>query len=199
MSENADFKASIGALLEGFMDSANREDDRKFAGLLASPVVEAAIASVAARDPDGFYHAFAFPVRQALDTLLRNALPGSPDGQFLFANSQFVDAQFRRVIEQFEGMSCCADKTRTVMRKLAQSLADGTVIEFDRTGKYTFHLPVKVFTTHDSVHAFFKAVQALHYGRPEAYLKQLLAITTEQAVHACAGKAGLSSAPDAAT
>jgi hypothetical protein len=163
----------ISSVLQAILSDIDREADERFCGMMASPVVVEALGHVHRGDPESFRSAYSSPVEQAADALLRHALPHSPDARFLFANARFVSMQFRRLIEHYEGMSCCADKTRTVVRALARTLVHGGRIEFDRNQEYTFHLPKRVFATHDEIHGFFKAVQSLHYGYGQAYAGQL--------------------------
>ncbi len=93
--------------------------------------------------------------------------------QFLLLQSQFIEVHFKRIIQQIEGHGCCADKSRTIMRALYQSVASEQPIVFNYEREVTFHLPKTVFNTHDKIYNFFKALHFLFYGNPERYLKQL--------------------------
>lgn len=45
----------------------------------------------------------------------------------------------------------------------------GDKIEFNYNSEYTYHLPKKVFTTHEEIVMFFESLIHLYMGRPGKY------------------------------
>lgn len=97
----------------------------------------------------------------------------SHDAKFLYMKIKFVKHQFRSVIEKTEGSCCSADKVRSILSVIKADVVDGKVKEFDYDGEYTFHLPDKVFKTHDDIMRFFRAIKRLYYGNPVDYMMEL--------------------------
>lgn len=106
------------------------------------------------------------------------------DLQFLFLHSNIVESHVRHAFERFEGMMCCADKTRTVMRKLTDRLVRGTPIGFDYGGEYTFHLPAAILTSEAEILGFFRGIRDLHYGRPEQYFAAIAGMVPQSEAYA---------------
>lgn len=169
--------SALNDVFTGIFASIAKEQAEAFSQVAELPAVQAAREHVRDLDTGGFYYKFMHPIDNLVDGLLAAELPGSSDARFIFKNSQFVECHFRALIEQYDGNSCCADKTRTVVKALLTYLTTGKDIAFDHTQKYTFHLPKKVFTTHQEVLQYFKAVQRLFYGQSDAYMTVLLAIS----------------------
>ena len=172
---------ALNEVFSGMFASIAKEQSDSFAQVSALPAVQTACEQVRGLDMRGFYYSFMYPLDQLLEGMLASAIPNSEDAHFIFKNSQFVDAHFRALIVKYEGNSCCADKTRTVIRALLEYLTTGKEIGFDRSQQYTFHLPKKVFASHQEILEYFKAIQRLFYGQSEAYLAVLLAISERQA------------------
>jgi hypothetical protein len=92
---------------------------------------------------------------------------------FIFSNYNFIEHHFVYWIKEVEGWQCSADKSRTIVKRLLAFYKEGTKIEFDYSGEYTFHLPKIIFTTHDSIIEFYKGLKDLKYGNPTNYLAAL--------------------------
>ena len=137
---------------------------------------DVAAGQIARRDIQGFHRSTVRPLEEFLDALLEREIPDSPDARFIFANSRFVENSFRNAISRVEGMSCCADKARTVVRKLLEFHLTGTEVSYDRTQQYTFHLPTTVFTTHGEAVRFLTALRHVHAGNPVPLVEALAAI-----------------------
>lgn len=167
--QNAEFSAIFASILA----SVSSSEAAAFTAIADYPTTQAALKSVGEADIESFEWNFLRPVELVQGGLF-GALDPSPSdlsaAQFLFTQKAFVERQFRWVIEQREGMSCCADKTRTIMRVIAMHFILGKPIIFNYQQEYTFHLPQLIFRTEEQILEFFTAVRRLHAGRPDAYL-----------------------------
>lgn len=169
--------SDIAAVLGGMLGAMEGESKDAFAAFSETPAAQAAIAAIRAGDTKRFYFAWQYPVSRVIDGLLATEFPGkSQDIRFLFRESQFVEGHIRGLIEKFEGGACAADKTRTVMRTILRYLKTGKEIGYDYGQEYTFHLPQRVLTDHQTTLDYFKALQSLCYGRPEPFFHAYLAV-----------------------
>ena len=122
-----------------------------------------------------------YPLSLTIDGLLAHELPGSSEAQFLYKHSQFVENHYQRLIEEFEGAPCCADKSRTIMRSLSDFLKSGQQISFDYGQQYTYHLPKSVFTTQGEIVEFFNALYRLYYGNFKPFIDAVQRIESRMA------------------
>lgn len=133
-------------------------------------------------DVEEFYLGIIYPYEQFVSGLIKSEISKNKEVVFILENSQFIEHHFRYWVEKIEGMACCADKTRTILRRLIEFYKNGTMIEFDYTAEYTFHLPRVIFKTHESIVVFYKGIKSLKYGNPTRYLnalKSLMVIAAE--------------------
>lgn len=91
--------------------------------------------------------------------------------EFLFLSADFVKINFQRYIEEIEGSACCADKSRTIVARLARYFATGEEIVFDYSGEYTYHLPQQIFRHHSEIIDFFEGLRSFYYGNPDPYFE----------------------------
>ncbi len=123
-----------------------------------------------------FYLGLIYPHEQFISGLIKSEISNNRDVIHLFKNSNTIEHHFRYWIEKKEGSACCADKTRTILKRLVKFYKTGEKIEFDYTQEYTFHLPKVVFKTHESIINFYEGVKHLQYGNPIAYLNEINAL-----------------------
>lgn len=164
--EQKDLSNVINGLL-GAIDDQNRE---AFKTLAETPAIVEALGKVRDGDVDGFFYSLLYPLENAIDGLLSSELPGNSKAQFLFSQGQFVERHFQKLFNKHEGSACCADKSRTIVRSLLRFLTTGKRIEFNYEAEYTYHLPKRIFRTHDDIVTFYDALQRLYYGHPDPYL-----------------------------
>ncbi len=124
-----------------------------------------------------FYLGLIYPHEQFITGLIKSEISKNNDVVFILKNSQFIEHNFRYWIEKIEGSACCADKTRTILKRLVEFYKNNTTIEFDYSAEYTFHLPKVIFKTHESIVEFYEGVKNLHYGNPTRYLNALKSLT----------------------
>lgn len=169
MIEEKDVACTIEKILGAFADG----DDALYQALADQPIVKKAFELAQQREHEDFYFTLIYPLDRLIDGLLARALPESEPARFIMRNSEFVENQFVKLIERFEGGACSADKSRTIMASLLFSLITGKTIVFDYQQRVTYHLPKVVFTTHEEIMAFFDGIHRLYYGRSDAYVNAL--------------------------
>lgn len=172
--------AAIGDVLTCILDSSLRNSVANAEKVSSHPSVVDAMTAAAAGDCDGFYFAVQYPVAQVIQGLARKAIQNNENGQFLLTHSQFVERQFRAVIDKYEGSACCADKSGFLVDSLLEFFKLGTEVTINRDQQYTYHLPTKVFQTHHETINFFFCVQSFYYGHTGPLCDTLAAIDLQQ-------------------
>ena len=124
-------------------------------------------------DPEAFYFKMLYPFEQFIGGYIRTEITDSIELTFLLLHSQFVERLFIAEIKKREGWACSADKSATIIKCLANFFRTGSKIAWNYEGDYTYHLPKKVFTTHDSIIEYFNAIWRLYYGNSDKYLDWL--------------------------
>ena len=120
--------------------------------------------------PEEFRHAFLYPHEKYIDGLIRSKITKDRDAAFILEHSDFIETYYQKWIEKIEGPACCADKSRTIMRRLLNFYKDGDEIVFDYDQEYTYHLPKRVFRTEGEIIQFYEAIRSLWYGNAEKYI-----------------------------
>lgn len=121
-------------------------------------------------DYEEFYSAVIYPFENFVRGFVQSEISSNPNVVFIMQNSYFVEIHFRKMFEKFEGSACSADKSRTIVKCLLSYFKNGKQIEFDYNVKYTFNLPIRIFTTHQDIIQFYEAIKSLFYGNGEKYL-----------------------------
>lgn len=175
---NKDDSTVIGALeslLDGVLGQYGEEAKQRYLALCDHVFVQRGLQAVVNQDPPLFHIHFSWELEKLAEGVIRAGLATIQPVEFsklrtLFIHQDFISGHFRAVIDEVEGGACCADKTRFLMRGLARFFALGEPLTFKRNQEYTFHLPTKVFVTHEEVVLYFDALHSLYYGRPEKFL-----------------------------
>lgn len=128
---------------------------------------------------DEFYLAVIYPFNKFLNGFIASEISDNRDVIFLLTHSDFVERQFEEYIKFYEGSACHCDKSGTIISALIDFYKTGKRIEFDYNGEYTFHLPKKVFKTHESIVGFYEGVKNLFYGNNSKYLESILNLLIE--------------------
>lgn len=123
---------------------------------------------------EDFYFNLIYPFKKFIAGLIKVEISKNDDVAFILQNSQFIDRHFVKWIEKIEGRACCADKSKTILRKLFEFYKNNEKIKFDYTQKYTFHLPKIIFKTHEDIIGFYEGLKNLYYGNSEKYFKFIL-------------------------
>ncbi len=170
------FKNVISSMLSG--------QEKQRASLYEKILLESDFRKHFKLDEDGFdaseFHLYIqYPFEQFLQALLANQLKINSQSINFVLDSNFYKNHFESLIRKFEGSSCCADKSSTIIRAIYKYLTKGEKIEFNFSGEYTFHLPKTIFKTHDSIMEFYEALESLYYGDSEKYLQFLLKLSKQ--------------------
>jgi hypothetical protein len=151
--------------LDAFSGSMDEENVSLYKKIMSESMLEGKF-----HDYETFHLSVIYPFDNFIDSYLETEVSGNFDVKFLMRESQFVERHFNKIIDHKDGFGCCADKSRTIMKRLIQFYTDGTEIVFNYEGEYTFHLPKSVFTTHDEIVEFYVSLKQLYYGNNELYL-----------------------------
>lgn len=120
--------------------------------------------------PEEFRYAFLYPHERYIDGLINSQITNNHDAVFILEQSEFIERYFQNWIRKVEGAACCADKSRTIMRRLFNFYKEGIAIQFDYDAEYTFHLPKRIFRTHGEIVEFYETIRSLWYGNAEKYI-----------------------------
>lgn len=161
---------AIGQVLQSILASSAADAAASFEAVLCTGPAQVALAALQADQLDRFYYPFVYPMRQAVKGMVRSVHPSDNLAQFIVEHLDFVELQVKRFITDMEGMACCADKTRWVLRSYLRHSRTGTPIVADRAQQYTYHLPTRVLFTQDDIVEFLRAVMRLFYGHIDAFV-----------------------------
>jgi len=167
----------IKAALGGILDMASREEAEAYASVASNKAVKNALEHALAGRYEEFDYELLHPFESVVDGLLAT-ITQSSEAKFLIKHSGFVERHFEALIEKYEGSPCCADKSRTIIRSLIRFYLEGKHIQFNYAQEYSYHLPKRVFKTHDEIVGFAQGLHHLFYGKPDFYLKALQGIAT---------------------
>lgn len=173
-SINDKLSKQLGVIFNAILDSADKEEIESYQMLKELSLFQKATKALQSNNPELFYYEFLYPFEKVVSGLLKVEISNHSEKLgFLFLHSQWIERHFNFLIEKVEGSACCADKSRTIIKEIAQSLLLKTDIHFNYSQQYTFHLPTKIFTDHQSIMEFFDALHAFHWGNPRKYLHQM--------------------------
>jgi hypothetical protein len=166
-------KTLLTEVVQNILAGVDKDKKELFASLCELPVLQDAKASVLAGSPERFRFSLSYHFERIMDGLLETVIPRKREAQFIFRHYQFLELNFKDIIRQYEGSCCCADKSRTVLKRLTHFYLTGNEIVFDPMDITAFSYPTTVFTTHKEIVEFFDGLHNLYYGRPELYLNAL--------------------------
>ena len=164
-------KETIEKTLTSMMDVFEQEEINLFKSILEENNINEI------KNIDDFYFGLLYPYNKFINGLIKSTISKDYNVRFLLKNSQYFEHHFRYWIEKIEGIMCCADKTRTILRSIFNYYTDNKKIKFDYEGEYTYHLPKFIFTEHQDIIDFFDAIKHLYYGNPEKYLIEIKKLT----------------------
>ena len=158
MSDNEDVKAGLTAIFDSLLTNIGAENTKLYSSIKNNEFFQEAIAGVKVGNPEYFFYHLIHPINNLIEGLLNHEASADNKVHFLFMKSQFIETHFNHIIKEKEDWPCSADKSRTIMKRLARWLLTGERIEFDYNAEYTYHLPKTVFTTHEDIEEFFIAI-----------------------------------------
>lgn len=124
-------------------------------------------------DYQEFFYAVLYPFEQFISGYIKSTMANNRDVVFIIKNQNYIEHNYAKIIETQEGSACSADKSRTIMRSLVNYYTSGKEISFNYEQEYTYHLPKKVFKTHDQIINFYEGLKNLWYGDNRKYLEAL--------------------------
>ncbi len=154
-----------------FLDSMIGRIEQKEIDLFKKVIATNKITDI--KDHEGFFYAVLYPFEQFISGFVKSKIANNRDVVFIIQNQKFIEHNFARIIEEKEGSPCSADKSRTIMRSLLNHYKSGQKITFNYEQEYTYHLPKKVFKTHDHIIKFYEGLKFLWYGDNKKYLEAL--------------------------
>jgi len=164
-------KDKIKEVLNGMIDNISKEQVELYQSLIDKRCYENIT------DIEEFYFGLIYPFEEFLSGLIRSEISNNRDVVFILHHSQFIENNFVKLIEKYEGRGCCSDKSRTILKRLLDFYKNDNKIEFDYTQEYTFHLPKLIFKTHQEIVGFYEGLKNLYYGNPVKYLEELKTLT----------------------
>jgi len=120
-----------------------------------------------------FFYMLIYPHQKFLKGLIDCEISKNDSVKFIYLHHSFIEHNFVKIIQDVEGSACSADKSRTILRALCNWFIKGERIDWNYEQEYTFHLPKKVFTTHEEIVGFYKGLENLYYGNYVPYLGEL--------------------------
>lgn len=157
----------IKDLLNALQESANNEQIALYKKIIES-------SSIPAFDgAEEFFFAVLYPFEKFVNGMIKASISKNSDVEFIYKNFKFIERLYLKIIVDEEGSACSADKSRTIVRRLVDFFENGKEIVFDYEGEYTYHLPKKVFTTHNEIVSMYQAIKRLYCGDPTDYITTL--------------------------
>ena len=164
-------KSSIKSVIEAMFANVLEENTQVYKHVKDNENIKEAVSTVKDGDPEGFFYSLIYPLDNFIEGLLSHEIGANDKLQFLFMESQFIDIHFKHIIQVKEDWPCSADKSRSIIKRLAKWLLTGERIEFDYNADVTYHLPKTVFTTHEDIEEFFMALYRLCYGNSRDFVE----------------------------
>jgi hypothetical protein len=165
--------AQIQEVITAILGSADQDKMALFAAIQDHPLLQDAQTFARDGQAERFLYALPYPLERVVDGLLQTVLPEKLEAHFILKQYRFLNAHFQRIIQDREGLSCCGDKSRTILDRLLQYFLTGKEVVFDPGEQYTFGHPTVVFTTHQEIVTFFEGLYGLYYGNPDLYVTAL--------------------------
>jgi hypothetical protein len=172
-----DVGPALAGVLEALVQQGQGEAAALLGGLEGQIDLGRVFKSVDALDPEHFHLLLSWPVEQIAQAVLASRGQENARAIFIFTHYSFVERHLKGLFYSFEGMSCCADKSRWAARALLLYFAHGKAIVLNMEQEYTFHLPKRVLNTQEQLLEMFEGLYTLHCGKPEKYLMALSGLT----------------------
>lgn len=160
MSEN--LKHVMGQIFSSLMGKKELERKELLEEIGENEFIDNARRCIESDNVDMFRYCVIDALNAPVDALLDEVNGKNDMLPFVFKHHGMIERHFQNLFSKIEGRACSADKSRTVIRSLARYCRTGEEIKFDYDGKYTFHLPKKIFKTHDEIMELVKALRTLY-------------------------------------
>jgi hypothetical protein len=160
-------KKDIHNVLDAFIGTIDKENLDLYKRLVGSRP------NIKIKDYEDFHFLLVYPFEKFLKGMIQNTFGGCyADIEFILLNSQFIERQFIELIRKIEGSACCADKSKSIMKRLIRFFETGEEITWDYNAEFTYGMPKMIFTTHNEIITFYQSLVKLFYGDPTPYIKE---------------------------
>jgi hypothetical protein len=162
-------KAVLDSLFSGL-----EKDQKALAEQVLTATRTSAESLAEIKDVESFYFTLQYPLEKFLKGFVQTQFGADMNASWLFTHHKYVQRHFEALIVQHEGGACSVDKSRTIIHALAMfELKKVESIVWNYEQEYTYQLPKKVFTTHESIVEFYKAVRSLYFGQITPFLSYM--------------------------
>jgi len=168
--EDSEEKDNLFKMLNGLVECYHKEESEFYKNLIGN------VSPKEIQSPDDFFDKVIRPAEKYWNGFIRTEIKNDSNLVFLLNNTTFVKLNFECWIEKIEGVTCCADKSRTILRRLYNYFLTGEEIFFDYSEEYTYHYCKTIFNTHKKIIEHFDSLQDLYYGNPNYYLASISAM-----------------------
>ena len=160
-----EFRESIKSLFDCLLSDSHKNGEE----LIKDIVLEKGLT------PEDFHIKYLWPIEEGIESMVTNYLSEfqSDSINFIYLHYQFLESHLTKLFSTYDGMACCADKSRTIINSLVKHYKTGESIWFDYEQEYTYQLPNKILKTHDDIISMYEALRSLYYGNSLDYLKEI--------------------------
>jgi len=128
-------------------------------------------------NPDKFYTMVFYPIRRAIELILKTKFNKSDEASHLYLYYDFLEINVSELCSQFYGSSCSVDKGRFLVKSYIKWKDTGVMPKFNWKRKYTFHYPKS--GTIEQWMNLVEGVSRLKLGYNKEYLLALKELTEE--------------------
>lgn len=121
-------------------------------------------------DIDSFYILNQYKFDNLIDWYMMTNLTSwkmNDNVSFLLKNSHFVNTHFEKLIVDFEWSTCCADKSRNILRKLYNYFLNDEKIIFN---SWSYSNTKKIFKNEEEILEFYNSLRNLYYWHSLEYI-----------------------------
>jgi hypothetical protein len=160
--------------LTAILTSLAASSDAEAQALLQTAFEKISNYSMDTTNPENFHLFLVNKLENALEQLAKthcNILPAMQNihkPTFIYLHYDFLDQNLERFCEFREGGSCCADKSRNILRMYLTYACTGEIPAFDPSMEPHFF---PHFGTHEDWMNLCDGLYSFYYGNPERYLK----------------------------
>lgn len=171
MSNTSDLTDGIVAIFNALNSEVNNEKRQLLESIGDNEIIQQATKALQDNNIQRFNYVCR-KITSPIDAMILSIYAiHSAEYKFAVKNYRMIERNFCNLFKVIEGAGCSADKSKTVMRNLIIFLRTDEGIKFDYDGEYTFHLPKKIFKTHEQIYDFFVALMRFDMGYPNEFIK----------------------------
>lgn len=163
----------IASALEKIFNTLTAKSDEEVISLLGEAMQSINESKIKLDNPDNFNVFINHKLNKAVKLIANNLHEPSVcrdrnKPNFIYANYSFLESNIRELCILREGSSCCADKSRYILKMFLQYSIDGKIPDFDpNLEKYW----IPNFGDNKMWIEYCDSLNALYYGKTEDYFK----------------------------